>query len=44
MNALVIYNAAEDGKYKVGTKEFVVSISKSYIRKGQVKRETHRIS
>ena len=44
MNALVIYNAAEDGKYKVGTEEFVVSIAKSYMRKGQLKRKTHNIS
>ena len=33
MNALVIYNAAEDSKNEVGTKEFVVSIAKSYMRK-----------
>ena len=44
VNALVLYNAAEAGKYKVGTEEFVVSIAKSYMRKGQVKRKTHRIS
>ena len=33
MNALVIYNAARDDKNKGGTKEFVVSIAKSYMRK-----------
>ena len=44
VNALVIYNAAEDGKYKVRTEEFVVSIATGYMRKGQLKRETHRIS
>ena len=33
MNAFVIYNAAGDGKKKVVTKEFVVSIAKSYMRK-----------
>ena len=40
VNVLVIYNASGDGKNKVGTKEFVISIAKSYMRKGQVKRET----
>ena len=33
MNALVIYNTAGDSKNKVGTKEFAVSIAKSYMRK-----------
>ena len=44
MNALVIYNAFGDGKDKVGTKEFSISIAKSYMRKGQAKRERHRIA
>ena len=44
VNALVIYNASGDGKKNVGTKEFAISIAKSYMRKGQVKRETHRIA
>ena len=42
MNALVIYNASGDGTNKVGTKEFAISIAKSYMRKDQDKRETHR--
>ena len=36
MNALgdsILRNAATDSKNKVGTKEFVVSIAKSYMRK-----------
>ena len=44
MNALVIYNTSGDGKNKAGIKEFVISIAKCYMRKGQVKRETHRIA
>ena len=44
VNALVIYNASGDGKNKVGTKEFAISIAKSYMRKGQVKRQIHRIA
>ena len=44
VNALVICNASGDGKNKVGTKEFAISIAKSYMRKGQVKRKTHRIA
>ena len=44
VNALVIYNASGDGKNKVGTKEFAISIARTYIRKGQVKREIHRIA
>ena len=31
MNALIIYNASGDGKNKVGTKEFAISIAKSYM-------------
>ena len=44
VNALVIYKASGDGNNNVGTKEFAISIAKSYMRKGQVKRETHRIA
>ena len=44
VNALVIYNASGDSKNKVGTKKFAISIAKSYMRKGQVKRKTHRIA
>ena len=44
VNDLVIYNASGDGKNEVGTKEFVIPIAKSYMRKGQVKREPHRIA
>ena len=44
VNALVIYNASEDSENNVGTKEFAISIANSYMRNGQVKRETHRIA
>ena len=44
VNVLVIYNASGDCKSEVGTKEFAISIAKSYMRKDQVKRETHRIA
>ena len=44
VNALVICNASVDGKNKVGTKEFAISIAKSYMRKDQVKRKTHTIA
>ena len=43
MIALVIYNASGDGKNEVG-KIFTISIAKCYMRKGQVKRETHKIA
>ena len=44
VNALLIYKAFGDGKNKLGTKEFAISFAKSYMRKGQVKRETDRIA
>ena len=44
VNALVIYNASGDGKNKIETKELAISIAKSYMRKGQVKRETQNSS
>ena len=35
MNSVVIFNAANTGKKKVGTKDFAVSISKDYLKKGE---------
>jgi len=44
VNALVIFNAAGDGENKVGVKDFAISIAKSYMKRGQVKREIHEMS
>ncbi|XP_032688514.1 piggyBac transposable element-derived protein 3-like [Odontomachus brunneus] len=44
VNALVIFNACGDGQNKVGTKEFVMSIAKSYVQKSQMRRNIHKIS
>jgi len=44
VNSVVIFNACGDGKSKVSTKEFVMSIAKSYIHKNQMKRSDHRTS
>lgn len=44
VNSVVIFNAAGCDKTKVGTKEFVLFIAKNYIRKGQIKQNSHEIS
>jgi len=44
VNALVIFNAAGDEENRVGAKDFVISIAKSYMRRGQVKREIHKMT
>jgi len=38
-NSLVIFNAAKNGKEKAGIKEFIISIAKYCIQKGQQKRQ-----
>jgi len=44
VNALMIFNAVDDGENKVGAKDFVISIAKSYMKRGQVKREIHEMT
>jgi len=40
-NSVVIFNAAGNGEKKVGTKEFAMSIAKSYIYDSRKKQENH---
>lgn len=42
VNSVVIFNAAGEGTKKVGTKEFTMSIAKSYVHRGKKKREKHK--
>ena len=44
VNFVVIFNAAGDSKNKVRTGEYVISIAKSYIHKGQQKRKEKRLA
>lgn len=44
VNATVIFNAASTEEKKVGTKDFAISIAKSYINQGRVQREEHKIT
>lgn len=44
VNALVIFNAASVEEKKVGTKDFALSIAKSYIKQGQLKQEGHEMT
>lgn len=43
-NSVVIFNAATDSEKKVGSKEFAMSIAKSYIHDAQKNRENHKTS
>jgi hypothetical protein len=43
-NSLVIFNAANDGKKKVGIKEFTISIAKYYLQKSSRKSKAHERS